>query len=193
MKPHSTTRILSEKEAIEKLQDIGELKLLSHWDTLSDSQKESLRRQITQLNVVFFHRQQEELLHPQDQALSFEPFKSYFPSGNFEDIKRGTEALKQGKCAAIVLAGGQGSRFRCTGPKGCVPISNVKNKTLFQLLAEKIKAASKQVGYPLEVAIMTSPLNHVETEHYFVRNAFFGLDPRQIPFFLSKNVASIRF
>jgi UDP-N-acetylglucosamine/UDP-N-acetylgalactosamine diphosphorylase len=186
MKTPSSSRILNEIEAREKLNAVGESALMRHWDTLDRAQKENLLRQITQIDVVFLHRQQEELLQPRQQVISFEPFTSIFPSGNPEDAKRGEEAIKEGKCACVVLAGGQGSRLRCEGPKGCCPITVVKNKTLFQLFAEKISAASKQAGRPLQVAIMTSPLNHVETEFYFVRNNFFGLDPHQVTFFYQR-------
>ncbi|MCC5832888.1 MAG: UTP--glucose-1-phosphate uridylyltransferase [Chlamydiales bacterium] len=178
--------ILSEKEARDKLRAVGESGLLASWGSLDGVQKENLLQQITQIDAVFLHRQQEEILQPLQQPVSFEPFPSPSSSGNPEDVKRGEEALREGKCACIVLAGGQGSRLRWKGPKGCCPITNVKNKTLFQLLAEKIKAASKQAGHPLQVAVMTSPLNHVETEFYFVRNAFFGLDPRQVTFFFQR-------
>ncbi|MCH9627537.1 MAG: hypothetical protein S4CHLAM2_11780 [Chlamydiales bacterium] len=186
MKSPSNVRILTEKEAFEKLKAIGEEGLFGHWNKLDAGQKENLLRQITHLNVVFFHRQQEELTHPQEHLETYEPIDHSFSSGQREEASRGLEALKKGKGACIVLAGGQGSRLRCEGPKGCFPITNIQKKTLFQLVAEKIKAASKQAGYPLQVAIMTSPLNHVETEFYFVQNAFFGLDPRQVTFFYQR-------
>lgn len=186
MKSPSNVRILTEKEAFEKLKAIGEEGLLGHWDELDAGQKENLLRQITHLNVVFFHRQQEELTHPQEHSEAHEPLDHSVASGNPEDCRRGLKTLQEGRGACIILAGGQGSRLRCEGPKGCFPITNVQKKTLFQLAAEKVKAASKQAGYPLQVAIMTSPLNHVETEFYFVQNAFFGLDPRQVTFFYQR-------
>lgn len=186
MKTPSSSPILSEEEAREKLSAIGETGLLCTWDMLDGLQRENLLRQISQLDAVFLHRQQEELLHSQQQTVSFEPFTSSFSSGNEEDYNRGKIALQEGKCACVVLAGGQGSRLRFEGPKGCCPITNVRNKTLFQLLAEKVKAASKQAGRPLHIAIMTSPLNHVETDFYFERHAFFGLNPRQVTFFYQR-------
>jgi UDP-N-acetylglucosamine/UDP-N-acetylgalactosamine diphosphorylase len=186
MKIPSSTHLLSEGEARDKLNALGESGLLSAWGSLDKVQKDNLLQQITLIDAVFLHRQQEELLQPQQLEIPFEPFTSYFQSGNEEDALSGRKALEEGKCACIVLAGGQGSRLRMEGPKGCFPLSNINNKTLFQLLAEKIKAASKQAGRPLQAAIMTSPLNHVETEFYFVSNAFFGLDPRQITFFYQR-------
>lgn len=67
---------------------------------------------------------------------------------------------------AILLAGGQGTRLGCEGPKG---LFSIAGKTLFQWFCEKVPKE-----FPL--AIMTSPLNHDETVAYFTKNHFFGLD-----------------
>ncbi len=74
--------------------------------------------------------------------------------------KRKNQAAK-GKCATLVLAGGQGRRLGFEKPKGCFPISLIKKKTLFQLIAEKVvaAAASLDIDFPLQLAIMCSPLN----------------------------------
>ncbi len=71
--------------------------------------------------------------------------------------------------AAILLAGGQGTRLGFSGPKGLFPIAG---KTLFEWHCKKAPNA------PL--AIMTSPLNHHETVAYFKKHDFFG---REIHFF----------
>lgn len=68
--------------------------------------------------------------------------------------------------AAILLAGGQGTRLGYSGPKGLFPIGG---KTLFEWICAKVPK-----GMPL--AIMTSPLNHDETVDYFIKNRNFGLD-----------------
>jgi NDP-sugar pyrophosphorylase family protein len=68
--------------------------------------------------------------------------------------------------AAILLAGGQGTRLGHSGPKGLFPIGG---KTLFEWICTKVPK-----GMPL--AIMTSPLNHNETVDYFKKNRNFGLE-----------------
>ncbi len=68
--------------------------------------------------------------------------------------------------AAILLAGGQGTRFGYEGPKG---LFSIEGKTLFQWICETIPKH-------LPLAIMTSPLNHSETVAYFKKNNFFGLE-----------------
>jgi UDP-N-acetylglucosamine/UDP-N-acetylgalactosamine diphosphorylase len=106
--------------------------------------------------------------------------------GSKRYYEQGIELLSQGKCALLVLAGGSGSRLRFGAPKGCFIIDHVKKKSLFELLAEKVKAASLAAGYPLEMAIMTSPLNHEATLCFFREHNFFGLEREQVHFFTQK-------
>lgn len=91
--------------------------------------------------------------------------------------------LRQGRCAVVVTAGGEGSRLGWDGPKGCYPITPIRKHTLFQRLAEKVLYASRLYGQPLPLAIMTSPSNHAATTAYFTANQFFGLQPDQVDFF----------
>ena len=83
----------------------------------------------------------------------------------------------------LVLAGGMGTRLGFLGPKGCFPITPVRKKTLFQLLAEKTKAASCKYGTPIPVAIMTSPSNDASIQAFFRERDYFGLSSKQIFFF----------
>lgn len=108
-----------------------------------------------------------------------EPFSS-IEEGNSH---LGWKAMKRGEVGAIVLAGGQGTRLGHPGPKGTFPISPVHGKTLFQLLAERVAAASRAARKPLPVALMTSPANHNATVAYFEERDFFGLEKGQVSFF----------
>lgn len=93
------------------------------------------------------------------------------------------EVIRQGKCAAIVLAGGVGSRLGFPLPKGCFPITPLYNKTLYCRLAERVKAASALYGLPLQMAFMTSPQTTEKTIAHFKEHDFFGLRSSQISFF----------
>jgi len=97
--------------------------------------------------------------------------------------ERGAALFKEGKIGCLVLAGGQGSRFGFNGPKGCIEVSPIASKSLFQLICEKVKGASHLAGRDLHLAIMTSPLNHDATVDYFEENAFFGLNRNFVTFF----------
>jgi UDP-N-acetylglucosamine/UDP-N-acetylgalactosamine diphosphorylase len=105
----------------------------------------------------------------------------------------GMAALRQGRVAAFTVAGGQGTRLGFPGPKGTFPVSPLKQKTLFQIFAEKIKAAGLRAGRPLHWFIMTSHANHEETEHFFVTNKYFGLDVSRVHFFRQGRMPAVDF
>lgn len=111
------------------------------------------------------------------------PVKAAAHAGDPELTDLGWKLLGEGKMATIVLAGGMGTRLGFPHPKGLFPVSPVKHKSLFQLLAEKTVAASKKAGHQLLLAIMTSPENRAETEAYFDRHERFGLASAQLHFF----------
>jgi UDP-N-acetylglucosamine/UDP-N-acetylgalactosamine diphosphorylase len=103
--------------------------------------------------------------------------------------KLGIEAIRCGEVAALVLAGGQGTRLGFSGPKGMYNIGLPSGRSLFQLLSERIlklrKLASNDSDKLAELPffIMTSPINHEETVDFFEKNDFFGLPKEDVRFF----------
>jgi UDP-N-acetylglucosamine/UDP-N-acetylgalactosamine diphosphorylase len=85
--------------------------------------------------------------------------------------------------AALVVAGGQGSRLGFDKPKGLFPIGPVSGSTLFRIHAEKVLALSHRYGKPVPFLVMTSPATHAETVEYFEREKCFGLPREQVHFF----------
>ena len=99
--------------------------------------------------------------------------------------QKGIAAIAQGQVAALVLAGGQGTRLGFDGPKGCYDIGLPSGRTLFQLLAERL-IRLKQIasaGSTIPFYIMTSPINHEVTVQYFKDQNYFGLPPEDVLFF----------
>lgn len=172
-----------ENEIGQKLSRLKQEHLLKLFHSLRDEEKSQLLNQTASLDEKLFFLQREHLLHSSPRDYSLEPFDTYTLSGSESRKKEGRAWIGQGKCACLIVAGGQGSRLRFEGPKGCFPVSLIKKKSLFQLVSEKIKAAGHQAGSPLECAIMTSPHNHVETKRFFHQHGFFGLTPDQVHFF----------
>jgi len=97
--------------------------------------------------------------------------------------RRGEEALRNGRVAAFVVAGGQGTRLGYEGPKGTFPVTPVREKPLFQLFAEKILAARRRYDCEIHWFIMTSKANHEATVAFFAENNSFGLPEDAIHFF----------
>lgn len=75
------------------------------------------------------------------------------------------------KAGLIILAGGQGTRLNCAGPKG---LFQVHGRSLFEWICKKAPTEN----FP--IAIMTSPLNHEATVSFFKEKNFFD---REIHFF----------
>ncbi|MCE5293545.1 MAG: UTP--glucose-1-phosphate uridylyltransferase [Chlamydiales bacterium] len=98
----------------------------------------------------------------------------------------GQALVKKGKVAAIILAGGHGSRLGYDAPKGCFPL--IGDKSLYSFFADKVRVASAQYGHKLLLAIMTSDATHEQTLQHFEDHAYFGLDSDQVCFFQQQNL-----
>ncbi|MEO1277832.1 MAG: UDPGP type 1 family protein [Planctomycetota bacterium] len=95
----------------------------------------------------------------------------------------GLELIRSGKVAALTVAGGQGTRLGFDGPKGTLPIGPASGRTLFEVFADQLSAASAWAGRPIPWLLMTSPQNHGQTLRFFEERNWLGLDREQVRFF----------
>ncbi len=103
----------------------------------------------------------------------------------------GEELLAAGKVAALVVAGGHGTRLGSDEPKGTYPVGLVPGRPLFQILAEGILAARRACGPPLPWYIMTSETTDRKTRDFFRKNDFFGLPRRDVKFFMQSMAPAV--
>lgn len=106
-------------------------------------------------------------------------------------IEKGEETIRAGRVAALVVAGGQGTRLGFDGPKGIFPITPIKKKSFFQLFAEKIKVAQERYKCLIPWYIMTNESNYQDTIFFFDQNDRFGLS--EVHFFNQGLVPVIDF
>ncbi len=187
-----------------KLQSVSQGQLMVFLEDLSPEQKESLSRQIEDLDFqkipgwVAKYVKNDGLLKIPDH---FDPAPSY-PSRPKTDeqgekyakaTKAGEDLIRQGKVAGFVVAGGQGTRLGFDGPKGNYPISPVKNKTLFQIFAENLLAAAQKYNTVIPFYIMTSPLNHDTTVEIFESADFYGLGAENVFIFQQGTLPNFDF
>lgn len=95
----------------------------------------------------------------------------------------GNTTLREGKVAALVVAGGQGTRLNFDGPKGAYPIGPVSEHSLFQIFAENILAARCRHGARIPWYVMTSEDTDAATRQFFADQGFFGLPESDVYFF----------
>lgn len=153
------------------------------WPQLTEKEKNQLLKQLSSFDLSNLKKQKQLLKSSVLTPSSFEAFDDFSKPDSLEDKKQGEHLIQQGSLGCLVLAGGQGSRLRFFQTKGCYPISLIKKKSLFQLIAEKVKAASQKSKRPLLLAIMTSPENNLEVQNFFSFHHLFGLSASQLFFF----------
>lgn len=162
------------------------------WDELSSSDREQLLAEAREIDLAEISRLTagagDDPASGDFSTLEPAPFL-HLPKTKAEQqewreaAQIGEEALRQGKVAAFTVAGGQGTRLGFDGPKGTFPVTPVTKKSLFQVFAEQIQAARKQFGAAIPWFIMTSHVNHAETEAFFRQHQFFGLPEGDVFFF----------
>jgi len=164
----------------------GQGHVFTFWDSLDEHERSELLDDLEGVNVAELPTLSAIAYsgsagHP---AVNLEPAVVMPRSDVSRDVvERGRKALAAGRIAALTVAGGQGTRLGLDGPKGALPISPVRGKTLFQLFAESIFATDRRYGCATTWYIMTSPANDAQTRAFFMANGDFGLAPERITFF----------
>ncbi len=176
------------KEAKEKLESCGQSHVISHWSKLGKKERCELLSQIEKIDPADIRHCRlalseggEKIDSSKGRAPKVEVLSG---AAKKRAVEAGEKELRSGKVAALLVAGGQGSRLGYEGPKGCYPIGPVTGKPLFYFHARKILARSLRYGAKIPFYVMTSEANNAETIKCFEDNGYFGLDPKDVFFFV---------
>ncbi|MCA8925030.1 MAG: UDPGP type 1 family protein [Planctomycetes bacterium] len=158
--------------------------VFAFWEELDEEQRRELLDQLAGFDFQQISSLAELVDAPAEPPVAIAPLPTERPDAarRAELEALGWEALKAGKVACLVVAGGQGTRLGWVGPKGTYPIGPVSGKSLFQLFAEQLRATGERAGRPLPWYVLTSRLNREATERAFAEAAYYGLDPAQVTF-----------
>src|SRR5438105_2828972 len=167
----------------ERLTTYGQEHVLAGWDLLGAEQRAALVGQLQALDFEqlqrLYARRHEADVVPAEHRIA--PLPEVLPDADDPEARGlGEQALARGEVAALVVAGGQGSRLGFEHPKGLFPIGPVSHKSLFQLHAEKTLARGRRHGARIPFLVMTSHATHAETEAFFQQNDYFGLSPDDV-------------
>ena len=174
-------------EAERLLTSCGQEHVLVYWKRLAKDERKELLAQIATIDPKSLRRCAAALetggerldtsagLAPKVAELSGAALKKAIAAGERE--------LRRGRVAALLVAGGQGSRLGYDGPKGCYSIGPVTGAPLFYFHARKILARSVRYGATIPFYVMTSEANDAATRRCFEANGFFGLNPKDVFFF----------
>ena len=172
--------------------DAGQGHVFTWWDELTTDERDRLYRQLTAVDLDLLKRLIEEYRSQKTEKKSrkLEPSPIIRLPESPEELTRMKEAkacgeslIRDGRCAAFVVAGSGASDLDLDRIKGSFPITPVTGKSLFQLHAEKVLALQRKYGANIPLFVMTSADNHEKTRAFFEEHQHFGLDGENLYFF----------
>lgn len=174
-------------EAMEKLKGCGQEHLLKYYGDLTEAEKSDLLEQIelTDFSVI---EQGKNGAATQKGVIS--PLESLELDAILEKKEEytaiGVEAIKAGKVAAVLLAGGMGTRLGSDDPKGMYNIGKTKEVYIFQRIVENLMDVVKAVEKDIYLFVMTSDKNHIKTVNFFKEHNYFGYKENYVKFFMQE-------
>ena len=181
-------------EAEQILKEHHQEHVMRGFDALSPEQQSGLLRQISDLNW-----KEIALAGSQDEF----PCGELSPLGAVEidEINRrkaefdeaGYVAIRQGKVAALLLAGGMGTRLGLDKPKGELNVGIDRELYLFQCLINNLMDVTGEAGVSIPLYIMTSEKNNDETIRFFEEHNYFGYPREDVAFFVQEMAAAVDY
>ncbi len=176
-------------QAEELLKQYNQEQLLKYYDELSPEQKNSLLRQIEEIDfeLLKFAKEggaegEKGVITPLEDAVSIENIKA----NQEKYTKIGVDAIQHGKVAALLLAGGMGTRLGSDKPKGMYNIGKTKDIYIFEMLIRNLLDVVHQTGAWIPLYIMTSEKNNEDTVRFFEEKDYFGYDKDYVDFFVQE-------
>ena len=167
--------------------------ILTYYDKLSQDDKDKLAAQIEKVDwrlinlIPQENAQQKNGRYKPLAGVSIEQIE--FNKKLYYDI--GIKTIQGSKVAAVLLAGGQGTRLGCEGPKGIVNIGISKEIFIFEVVLKNILKVAKEANTWIPLYIMTSIKNNEQTISFLKEHDFFGYPEEFITFYIQDMTPSV--
>jgi len=168
------------------LEEKGQTQLLKYYDELSDDGKKTLLEGIANIEWSF----EDALANPVDMSGKGRDIRPIAGIRRAEIEKKlkefeevGVAAIKAGKVAAVLLAGGMGTRLGVDGPKGAYDIGVTKPLYIFEQQMKNLMEVTEKCGVIVPLYIMTSDKNHTQTTSFWKEHNYFGYPESAVKFF----------
>lgn len=173
------------------LKKYGQEHLLNHYNDLDEKKREILLKQIKEIDFELVNKlydsTKEQKINTSDKITPIEYLDKYKLNDQYKYYEAiGKKAIKEGKLAAVTMAGGQGTRLGHSGPKGTYDIGLDSHKSLFELLSDNLKEEGKKYDVIIPWFIMTSRENNKDTVEFFEKHRYFGYKKDKNIFFFEQ-------
>ena len=164
--------------------------IVKHMQTLTESEKLAMMRQIEDLDLSVLNMQKNE-----EKRGTFAPLSAVtlaeIEQSREHYTKIGLQTIQNGKVGAVLLAGGQGSRLGFDHPKGMFNIGVERELYIFECLINNLLDVVKQADAWIPLFIMTSVENNKETQEFFEQHSYFGYSPDNVFFFVQGQLPTV--
>lgn len=188
--------LMNYQQAKALLESKGQMQLLKYYDELDEEGKARLLAYIERINWEF----EDALANPVDMSgknRDIHPIAGLRLSeiekrkAEFEAI--GVKAIQEGKVAAVLLAGGMGTRLGVDGPKGAYNIGITKPLYIFEQQMRNLQEVNDKCGARVPLYVMTSDKNHEQTTSFWKEHGYFGYPESEVHFFKQEMAPAVDF
>ena len=179
--------MITYEEAKKLLAEYGQEHILRYYGELSAEEQSSLLAQIEKIDFSILGALDSEH-NAALQRGKIEPIEAVTMadiaknSGEYREL--GLEAIKAGKVAAVLLAGGQGTRLGFDKPKGMYNVGVTRELYIFECLINNMMKVVRETGEWIHLCVMTSEKNNDDTVGFFREKDFFGYNSDYVHFFV---------
>ena len=174
------------QDAYRKLEEYGQQHVLKYYDELDEGQKAELLQQVEETDFSILQYMENKNTAAEEKNIS--PIAAMeldeVTRRREEFNKIGLEAVRQGKVAAVLLAGGMGTRLGSDDPKCMYDIGLTHPVYIMErLVSNLMDVVNEAGGIFVPFFIMTSDKNHDKTVSFMKKMNYFGYDPSMVFFF----------
>lgn len=188
--------MLNFTDAQKKLAGYGQEHLLKYYNELPENEQLSLLSQIENIDFSVLENLDAEKNATANRGV-FAPLNAV----TVEDIEAnrdkykavGIDAVKNGKTAAVLLAGGQGTRLGFDKPKGMFNVGINRELYIFECLINNLLNVVREAGAFVPLYIMTSEINNSDTISFFEEHGYFGYNKEYVRFFIQDMAPAVDF
>jgi len=186
---------MERKELVELLQEHNQEHLLWYYDRLTNEKQANLAAQLKKLDWRLLKLSERgNVSQERGEIKPLAGLNREQIEANREAFeKAGLQAIKQSKAGAVLLAGGQGTRLGCSGPKGNYNIGVTREVYIYELLFDSILQVVYKTATWIPLYIMTSDKTHEETTKFLKEHQYFGYNEAYIRFFVQDMNPSVDY
>lgn len=172
------------EDAKKKAEQYGQQKILRYFDELDDEGKNKLSAQIMETDFSVLSGLTETAAGKRGNITPMDCMRLPEIAERKEEFRtEGLRVIREGKVAAVLLAGGMGTRLGSDDPKGVYNIGITKDVFIFQRLVENLLDVVHESGTWIDLYVMTSEKNDEKTRAFFAEKQYFGYEKEHVFFF----------